>query len=104
MDKNQQKHKIKSLDGTGTFDESTGNWAFEQDHRPFVEQAKMERERTAKRDVGYKKACTIPTVVQLEILNKYGINIMDDNFMHDSEKVKKVLNIIKHEYPYLMSY
>jgi hypothetical protein len=100
----ETKHKVRSLDSTASYNEDNKRWSFEQDEKPFIEAAKMERDQVAKRDVGYKKACTIPTIVQLEIFEKYGIDIMADTFMNDSEKVKKVLRIIKTEYPYLMSY
>lgn len=76
-----------------------------QDHRAFVEQAKLDREMSGKlKDTGYKKACTIPDIVAIEINYKYGLNIHDPMFMHDSDGVKKLMKIIKSEYPYLMSY
>ena len=100
----ETKHKVRSLDSIAGYNEDNKRWSFEQDEKPFIEAAKLEREQTAKRDIGYKKACTIPTIVQLEIFEKYDIDIMADNFMNDSDKVKRVLQIIKTEYPYLMSY
>ena len=75
-----------------------------QDERPFIEQAKLDREMQTKKDVGYKKACTIPDIVAIELNYKYGIDIHADEFMKDPAQVKKVLKIIKSEYPYLMSY
>jgi hypothetical protein len=100
----ETKHKVQSLDSIAGYNEDNKRWSFEQDEKPFIEAAKLEREQVAKRDVGYKKACTIPTIVQLEIFEKYAIDIMDENFMNDSDKVKRVLQIIRSEYPYLMSY
>lgn len=76
-----------------------------QDHRPFVEQARQDREnQRSMKDIGYKKACTIPDIVAIEINFKYGLNIHDPMFMHDSDAVKKLMKIVRSEYPYLLSY
>ena len=82
----------------------TGEFKVYQDEKPFLEQAKMEREAGQKKDLGYKKFCTIPDIVAIDLLYKYGIDIHAADFMHDSGKVKKVMSIIKSEYPYLLSY
>jgi len=100
----ETKHKVRTLDSVAGFNEDNKRWMFQQDEKPFIEAAKQDRETTWKRDIGYKKACTIPTIVQLEIFEKYDIDIMADDFMNDSDKVKRVMQIIKSEYPYLMSY
>lgn len=76
-----------------------------QDHRAFVEAAKQDREMAGSmKDTGYKKACTIPDIVAIEINYKYGLNIHDPMFMHDKDAVVKLMKIIRSEYPYLMSY
>jgi hypothetical protein len=100
----ETKHKVRALDSVAGFNEDNKRWMFQQDEKPFLEQAKIDRETSWKKDIGYKKACTIPTIVQLEIFEKYDIDIMAEDFMNDSEKVKRVLKIIRSEYPYLMSY
>ena len=82
----------------------TGEFRVYQDEKPFLEQAKLERETHSSVDKGYKKFCTIPDIVAIELLYKYGIDIHAADFMHDSGKVKKVMSIIKSEYPYLLSY
>ena len=63
-----------------------------------------EGSRVKGKDIAYKKACTIPDIVALDILTKYKIDIHDANFMHDSRAVRKVIAIMKSEYPALMSY
>ena len=85
-------------------DHNSMDFKMYQDEKPFLEQAKLERELGQKKDVGYKKACTIPDIVAVELLYKYGIDIHAETFMSDTDKVKKVLKIIKSDYPYLMSY
>ena len=91
---------------TGGLDTSTGDFQIHQDAAPFIEQAKADREsfRGNRKDIGYRKACTIPDLVALDILTKYNIDIHDANFMHDPAAVRKVVGIIKSEYPALMSY
>ena len=89
---------------TGGLNEETKDWKVYQDEKPFIEQARLDRDAVAKRDVGYKKACTIPDIVAIEILSKYGIDVHSETFMSDRDTVRKVINIIKTEYPYLMSY
>lgn len=99
---------IKNIRSSGGFsakiDQDTLEFKAHQDHEAFVKQAQYERENQVKQDIGYKKACTIPDIVALEINFKYGLNVHDPMFMHDSDQVKKVLSIIRSEYPYLMSY
>jgi len=100
----ETKHKVHTLDSVAEYNEDNKRWAFTQDEKPFLEAAKLDRELGQKRDIGYKKACTIPTIVQLEILEKYGVDMMSDEFMQDPSNMKWLLNVIKTEYPLLMSY
>jgi len=97
-----------SLQGTFEYEsgKATGEsiWSVQQDEKPFIEQAKLDREAGAKKGAGYKKFATIPDIVAIDILNKYGIDIHDPNTMQDREKMTKFKNIIKAEYKYLLSY
>lgn len=104
---------IKDVTTTGgmqaKIDIDTGQFQVHQDATPFIEAAKREREllatgKMSKKDVGYKKACTIPDIVAVELMYKYNIDIHSPEFMHDSALVQRVIKIIKSEYPYLMSY
>ena len=58
--------------GNGLGDDS--RWQIYQDEKPFLEQAKLDREQVQKRDVGYKKFATIPDIVAIEIKEKYASN------------------------------
>ena len=89
---------------TAGINKETQDWNIYQDETPFLEQAKMDREQKQKRDIGYKKACTIPDIVAIDILTKYHIDVHAPEFMQNSDAVKKVLYIMKTEYPHLMSY
>lgn len=89
---------------SATLDSLTGEYSVYQDERPFLEQAKREREMGQRKDVGYKKACTIPDIVAVDLLFKYGIDVHSETFMANSDDVRRVMRIIKTEYPHLMSY
>ena len=101
----ETKHIIDTS-GTlvGGLNEETKEWKIYQDEKPFLEQAKQDRDSVTKRDLGYKKACTIPDIVAIDILAKYGIDVHSETFMQDRDLVRKVLTIMKTEYPHLMSY
>lgn len=95
-----------SLAGTFEYDGSKGDsyWKIYQDERPFLEQAKLDREQTQKRDVGYKKFATIPEIVAIEINDRYGLDIHAPDFMHDPDKKAKLMTIIRQDFPYLLAY
>ncbi len=94
----------------GTFEYEAGSatgesvWTVQQDEKPFIEQAKRDRDAGQSSKAGYKKFATIPDIVAIDILNKYGIDIHDPNTMQDQTKMTRFKNIIKSEYKYLLSY
>ena len=96
--------KNNSIAGQIKLDDNESRWQIYQDEKPFLEQAKQDRENQTKKDVGYKKFATVPDIVSIEILDKHGIDIHDPNFLNDVDKKKKFMKIIKTEYPYLMAY
>ena len=75
-----------------------------QDEKPFIEQAKIDRETMTRRDTGYKKFATIPDIVAIEVAQKYGIDIHDPIQSGDSTVMNKFKKIIKENYAYLLSY
>lgn len=100
--------KIQTTGGmTSHLNTDTGEFKVEQDSRPFVEAAKRERDLAEKfghKDNGYRKACTIPDIVAVDLLYKYKIDIHSPEFMHDPSQIRKVIQIMKIDYPHLMSY
>ena len=78
-------------------------WRLEQDEKPFLEQAKREREEGTKANVmGAKKFATIPEIVAIELNSKWGIDIHAPDFLHDDDKKAKFFTIIQTEYPHLV--
>lgn len=91
-----------SLHGAISPDDFT--WEVKQDEKPFIEQAKLDREAGKKRDQGFKKVASIPDVVAIDIMSRFGLDIHDPEFMHDHMRVKRLVYLLKTEYPHLMSY
>lgn len=105
------KWNIKQREGFGgTFQYDSGKmdgeymWTLSQDEKPFLEQAKLDREEVSKKDIGYKKFATIPDIVAVEVMLKHGIDIHDPDTMRDKTLMNRFRYIIKTEYPYLLSY
>ena len=86
----------------GTY-KGESTWQIYQDEKPFLEQAKLDREREQNAD-GYKKFATIPDIVAIDIKEKYGIDIHAPDTMQDKDKMAKFMLIVRQEYPYLLSY
>ncbi len=80
------------------------HWQIYQDEKPFIEQAKIDRETMTRRDTGYKKFATIPDIVAIEVNEKWGIDIHDPIQSSDSAVMDKFKKIIKENYAYLLSY
>ena len=79
------------------------NWQIYQDEKPFLEQAKRDREAGTKANsMGAKKFATIPEIVAIELNSKWGIDIHAADFLHDDDKKAKFFTIIQTEYPHLV--
>jgi hypothetical protein len=50
----------------------------------------------------YRKIATIPDVVAIEILTKYGLDLHAPDFMHHPANGRKLRQILKSEYPKLL--
>lgn len=89
----------------GVLDKNDTSWKLYQDEKPFLEQAKIERETHNKHGVGgFRKFASIPDIVAIEILHKYGLDIHDPEFMHDTDKIKRLKYIVQTEYAHLLSF
>ena len=76
---------------------------FEQDEKPFLEQAKRDREKgLLKTENNMRKFATIPEIVAIEIKNKYGVDLHGDGFMHDIDAKAKFFQIVRQDYPHLV--
>ena len=93
------------MKGSINYDDHGSYWQIEQDERPFIEQAKIDREtmKTSKLD-GMRKFATIPDIVSIEINTKYGIDLHDPNTMLDRDKMTRFKKIIAQEYAHLLSF
>ena len=75
-----------------------------QDEKPFIEQAKIDRETMTRKDIGYRKFATIPDIVAIEVKQKWNIDIHDPIQAGDKPTMDKFKKIIKENYAYLLSY
>jgi len=91
-----------ALDGRLRFDGKKRKWQVKQDIKPFVEEAKQERDIGFNKKANYRKFATIPDVVAIEIATKYGVNIHDENTQRDKNEMSKFKKIIIQNYPYLL--
>ena len=79
------------------------HWQIYQDERPFLEQAKRDREAgTKKTHMNHKKFATIPEIVAIELKEKYGVDIHSLTFMDDVDMKAKFFTIIQQDYPHLV--
>ena len=49
-----------------------------------------------------RKASTVPDIVAIEILQKYGLDLHEPTFMSDKGKMDKLKYVVKTEYPHLL--
>lgn len=88
-------------DRHGSVDTTT--WQIYQDEKPFLEEAKREQEAGSKDNImGAKKFATIPDIVAIEVLQKYGIDIHDPRIMSDRAEMMRFKKIIMMDYPHLV--
>jgi len=83
------------------------HFELEQDITPYKEYAAQSRQahwdnRMSQNKTHWKPFATIPDIVAIEILTKYGLNIHDPEFGHDTAGKKKLVGIIKSDYAYLL--
>lgn len=91
------------LYGSIDYTDSESRWEVYQDEKPFLDEVKREREAGLKENAsGLRKFATIPDLVAIEILEKYGLDIHHPNFMQDPHSLKKLKYIITVDYPYLI--
>jgi len=77
-----------------------------QDVSEILAQAANERKFAAEisnPNKRYRKFGTIPDVICIEVKNKYGVDIHAPESSEDPNIMKKFKDIIKREYPYLLS-
>ena len=105
MSKNFKFYSKTANNLSGNFDLSDGSWSATQDVNEIlnsVQLDKQEQEYAGKANTHYTKAFTLPDIIAIEILTKYGIDAHSDSFMHDRDAKRKVFKIIKEEYPHII--
>ena len=91
-----------ALKGSIEYDHHESRWQIEQDETPFIDMNKDERETQSNMHTHMRKFATIPDLVAIEILTKYGLDIHDPTFMHDKDRLARLKQIVLQDYKYLV--
>ena len=96
-----------NLQGKVEYGENYGDirYSVEQDVSRILEEVKRDKELLnsgGKKQMGWRKAFTIPDIVAIEILEKYDLDVHDPTFFHDQHKLAKLKRVIQTDYPYLL--
>lgn len=91
-----------SLKGAIAYDNHESHWQVEQDETPYVDMVKEERETHSNKHTHMRKFATIPDIVAMELLTKYGLDIHSPTFMHDPDGLKRLKQLIITHYPHLV--
>ena len=92
-----------SMTGEVNYDKHESRWEIKQDVSAVLEEVKRDRELASRHTpTGWRKAFTIPDVVAIELLTKYGMDIHAHDFMHDHMNMAKLKQVIAQDYPYLL--
>jgi len=85
--------------------ESDKDFRLEQDIQAYKDFAAESREANDYFGGGkrYRSFAIIPDIVAIDILTKYGIDIHHDGFMGNPALIRRVKEIIKTEYPALLT-
>ncbi|MCH9733914.1 MAG: hypothetical protein K0U78_05090 [Actinomycetia bacterium] len=100
----QERTSHEGLFADADIDKDSVKYEVKQEMDPFLAQAKFDRDHASMQNGHTKKFATIPDLVSIEILNKYGINLHDPATLGDRDKMKKFKYIIQTEYKHLMAY
>ena len=94
-----------SLRGSFEYDGPVGesSWQLYQDEQPFIDDAKMERDSLQKKNhMGHRKFATIPDIVAIDVMEKFGVDIHNPETIRDPVEMRKFKSIIMTHYPYLV--
>jgi len=88
-----------------TVKESKDDFVLEQDVQAYKDFAAESREANEYFGGGkqYRSFCIIPDIVAIDILTKHRIDIHSAEFMSNPALIKKVKQIIKSDYPELLT-
>ena len=90
-----------SLQGAIDYTDTESRWQIKQDEKPYLEEVQREKDNQ-KKNSHMRKFATIPDLVAIEILDKYGLDIHSPTFMDDVDGLRKLKQIILRDYKYLV--
>ena len=101
-------HSATAVEGMqATFDLDTGIWSVHTDMEPYLEEARIEREKLELlKSMGqkphYRRFAVIPDICVIYIAENYGIDAHHKDFMNDHDKKAKWKKIFTELYPKLV--
>jgi len=91
------------LTGQMVTDNTGGSvWRVEGNISDTIQDIKKEREAGRNKKSHYQKMCSIPNVIVLELNTKHNLDILDPEFMHNPAMKKKLVYLLRTEYPDLL--
>jgi len=95
---------MMSLTDKIIFDGNSFKTQVSQDISGVIEQVALDRDYQDRhgKSKKYRKIATIPDIVAIEILTKYGLDLHAPDFMHHPINGRKLRQILKSEYPKLL--
>ena len=85
---------------------SGDKFRLDQDVTYYNEYAKRARDASDQQSVlkrpSIRPVCVIPDIVAIDILTKYGIDVHSPDFMNDTGGKRRLMSIIRTEYPNLL--
>ena len=99
------KHNSVAGDLTGeivTEKDGGSHWRVEGDIAGTIEDVKREKEAGRNKKSHFQKMCSIPNIVVLELNTKHNLDILDPEFMHNPAMKKRLVYLLKTEYPDLL--
>lgn len=83
-----------------------GGYNLQQDIQVYKEYAATEREIDkyySTRKTTFRPFCIVPDIVAIDIFNRYGIDIHSPDFGHDETAKRRFAQIMKTEFPELLT-
>ena len=98
----QHKNMTGTLSGGIELDGGSGSWKVEGNIDAAKETVKRSREAGRNKKSHYQHKAEIPYIIVVELLTKYGLDILDPDFMKDEAAKKRFMYLMKTEYPDLL--
>ena len=94
-----------TMSGEISYDKHGNRFEVQQDISEVLKEIKRDKDILAEgrhNTHGFRKMCTIPDVVAIEMMQKHNLDIHDPHFNSDPSNMKRLRYILQTEYPDLL--